>query len=174
MGSMRFLVLVCALAGCEGYATKQIPGDGHLVIIDIESGFGGRLITDASGNARTEMEAVRRALHVWDALGAQLRAPDEVSADVAARAPHFGVHRSVVHWESAGGVCWPGLGYADIYAETIEETSFPNFEAVESTVAHELGHAMGLEHVSGDGVMRPSDEAVATTDADAAEFARVY
>lgn len=162
------LLLTLACVGCG----PQIPGDGHLVIFDIDNAFSRTpTITDTIGTPHSELEALRMGIHLWNPLGANFKLADEVSPtdNSAPFAVHFGVHRDSATI-AASGVCWPGLGYLTIYADHIESDVGNAYNFLVTTTAHEVGHALGLQHVGEEAVMNPADFDNQLTGSDTAQF----
>lgn len=158
--------MLAMLAG--GCNAAVVPGDGSLVVFDVDGDFSRRVAVDSSGVTRSELEAVRIGVHAWNMAGARFALADETGSMDAA-VVHFGLHRS--SGLNVDGVCWPGLNYASIYADHVKDYHSPAFEALSATVAHELGHALGLEHTREVAVMNPTENKAALTGSDLAAFA---
>lgn len=159
-----FLFLLAAAAGCGG---QQIPGNGQLVVIDVDDGFyvddlqvtpttlqQQLLAARADGFfddafVRSEAAAVRAGVHYWNKLGANLHMADELQP--GEDGPHFGVHRDEFSFPGESnapiGTEWEGLPFVTIYTSVMRDDDALNYRKLREDVAHELGHAIGLQHL---------------------------
>jgi Matrixin len=132
---MRIIIALCCLVGCvvqTGY------GDGRLVEID------------TNGFTDVEVGLIRRAIHGWDEMGVQMRMVDEITTQPAATITLDST--SAVLGNGIEGTTWPGIDRISIYVNEIWDTSDyfePHHDlAFMTVIAHELGHAMGMNHVN--------------------------
>lgn len=151
---MKLLLAFVMLAGCDGIP-REIPGGyGELVIVDYDEDFENEIMTDG----KAEAEGVRAGIHYWNDLGANMRTQDELT-NVPSNASHYHIKRDSFSWPgvNAMGLTMPGLGYSTIYPSVLRNYGMWTWKDMRQTVAHELGHAIGMNHVDGKGVMNKSD-----------------
>lgn len=152
-----FILLLLILSGCQD---RVIPGDGTLAIIDVDDGFWANDLlvpdkyeqvaadADGTGPITSEMAAVRAGVHYWNKLGANIKLADEVTEDN--HAPHFSLRRGGTGIDDSTtiGTEWPTLGYAIIYVDTMKNLNLFDYRFMRANVAHEIGHALGMVHIS--------------------------
>src|SRR5882724_4224344 len=149
---MKYLLTLLLLTGCNG-AHAQIPGDGELVVIDLDNDF----YTNRMQDGWLEIVAVKAGLHYWNQLGANLHGAYEFGPEDIEKvnhAKHWGLHRDSFSWpgydvhEAPNGMDWYGLGYSTIYPSVMRNANSYTYEEMRESVSHELGHAIGMYHVS--------------------------
>lgn len=168
---MRFLALLLLVGGCR----VVYPGDGQLVAVELDEAL-----------RPCATEALRIGTHYWDEAGVQLRVREELPAGgrIAAKISVRGdactdLGDAVVHSGNGTVAPTPAAQY-DLYGGNVYlflKNWTDDMPGMAQTIAHELGHAIGLDHVheydavmNGDGGPYRPDLA----DADLREHARVW
>jgi hypothetical protein len=154
------IALFATIGGCSGCRPVVYPGDGRLVVVDVDPELDGCWLSLADGKSLAVGSVVRRGIRYWDAAGARTRANDHaVDAGVETAAPHLRIRGdcsdaglaanqnadptiSTAQYEPANGNIELFLRYW-VVRDVDEET----LTSMCSTVAHEAGHAIGLDHV---------------------------
>lgn len=164
---MRTVILMLLLSFTPACVINTGYGDGRVVKIIVEDGF-----------TAAEHQLIRGAAHSWDVLGVRFMMADEPNSN-ANDAIH--IEGSTDNNGDTLGSTWTGLDRITIYTKTIWGWQDPNntimFAAV---VSHELGHSIGLQHVSNSNArmyhFTSSDNynLLDAKDADYQEFCRVY
>lgn len=152
------MLIMVIISGCAA----PIPGDGRLVLLDIDRGVASVLIggTGCESDGITSdgcvpfspasvSQYVRLGSHVWDPLGARLRTNEEAGNETPA---------AVLHIVANGGSPPPGDGTACAMWSPVDgaihvpvpEPCAGDPKFLTYLFAHELGHAMGLDHVFSD------------------------
>lgn len=182
MAKLGTLVAVAAMAACSG-CRHPVPGDGRLVLVQVDDALAALPVNVAQPDgtlAQAQLgDYIAQGVRYWDATGARLRTPEQVTADDGEPAAtlQIVVASSVDH--SLDGA--PAF-YADIDGQIhVDPAQFrakdgTYYAAVEfaAMFAHEAGHALGLDHEPGcTGVMSQQCWLPALTDADVAQFGRV-
>lgn len=147
--------------------SPPFPGNGPLVIVHIDAIF-----DQSVWCGTTKGALIREGLHYWDQVGATFRAPDEVStgapavAELTARQVDFMNPRTGGDFDGA---------HINITSDLSAETGPHCAEYLRTITAHEIGHAMGLQHVPDDAVMYyVATPQTALTAADVREWERVW
>lgn len=171
---MRALLLlsVCALLVSAAGCRKVYPGDGQVVIVDLVQD--GDMPVE-NGTVVRRLDVVRFGTHVWDSAGARFRLPDEVGPAEDVYEKHLPLR---IGGCSAGeGIAGYDLFYGDICLEGKDPAlDIPGW-GWGQVVAHEIGHAMGLDHINDHDAIMTSYGPLITTeinDADLAEYRRVW
>jgi len=129
------------LFGCG----KIYPCDGSIVIVHPDSKI------EEVGH-----DVFREGLHVWDEYGCKFRAKDELTDFELSRNSGPVLDVNGIDGRINGndiGVYWT-TGYIDIDLYLFQDTN-----AAIHTIAHEVGHSMGLDHVPldrGVAIMNPA------------------
>jgi hypothetical protein len=164
-----------------------VPGDGRLVLVTLDE----RIVEHLVGVALTDRGVsqplgpfVARGARYWDKVGARLRTLDQLAydeQDEAARA-------RTVHIEPTSGIEHAFddaiAFYSDLDGFIRVDLSNPELDAnhgfyrpidFESLFAHELGHALGLDHEPGcSGVMSPGCSFDELSSIDVAQFRSIW
>lgn len=130
----RLLVLAVILS----WACNTIPGDGRLVRVDISGDF-----------SPGQHLAIARGVRYWDVAGARLRAVEDIVHEDGPVAAVLAFDRSIVVLTSDA---WYDGASTTIHVD-FDGIRGRSTRALATLAAHESGHAMGLDHDSGDNVM---------------------
>jgi hypothetical protein len=180
MGTMKILMLLAAIATLSGCAAHA-PGDGRLVAVRLSPAVADYQVApdnDATGGKLPAVSLSSFAadgVHYWDAVGAQLRVgADETQAAFVLE---------VVPDDGGVGAPTDAEGWFDNVDGKIHVVLPLRFSGPPATYrsffAHEAGHALGLDHVSGEAgrglnVMHPVDTCDRLGELDRAAFERLH
>lgn len=185
------VALAAVVAGCSP-SRVIYPGDGRLVIVDIDPALDACPLRRDNGTVTTFGAAVRAGLQYWNAVGVRLRTPNELllsEADEAKKAPRLRVFGDPEiagrDWDKNDGTQriaqYNYAGTVQLFTRfwTVTQIDDRYWMEITSTIAHEFGHAIGLEHVSEkEAVMYyealPENARDDLADADMREHARVW
>lgn len=169
------IIAVSMLGGCS----PAIRGDGSLAVVEISPGLRDLTVngshTDASGKLIVESfnmeDAYCAGAHLWDAAGAQVRCRREIGNRIATSDVHVDVADA---WEEPldpGAVAWylPGTS---LIRQTAPDCGA--FSVCVAQAAHELGHALGLQHLDAGALMAPNTDSASLTDADLRSFSSIW
>jgi hypothetical protein len=180
-------VLSVFLMAVEPGCRCPVPGDGRLVLVTLDD----RILEHLVGVALTDRGVsqplgpfVARGARYWDSVGARLRTPDQLADYEWNEAPSA----RTVHVEPTNGIEHAFDGaiafYSDLDGFIRVDLSNPELDPrygfyrpidFESLFAHELGHALGLDHEPGcSGVMSPGCSLESLSSADVAQFRSVW
>lgn len=176
---LGLVVAMMLVVGCR----TSVPGDGRLVLVVVDDAVSTLPINVVGADGTLGQgqlgDYVAQGVRYWDAVGARLRTPEQVTAEDGEPAAtlHVVVASSTEHLFDGA----PAF-YADVDGEI--HVDLAQFRAKGSTYytatefaamfAHESGHALGLDHEPGcSGVMSQKCWLPALTAADVAQFARV-
>jgi hypothetical protein len=138
-----FLLLAIVLSGCNGVG-EQIPGDGRLVVVGYDHSFSQHFFDDG----HSEEDAVKLGIQAWNVLGANLKTSDEAPGIKVS----YMIHRDTYSWpavdDAPTGVTWPDLHESSIYPNVLRQDGIYVYGGMYATVVHEVGHSLGLYHVS--------------------------
>lgn len=145
LGLLGAAALLAALliASCGRIEVESwIPRDGSPVLLELGEGV----------PAEVAVEAAR----IWEPTGVRF----VLSSSAPARTVRVEMSSAPLHDDAGGSFqAWPEFRVRLRYADP-------------ALLAHELGHALGLHHLSTCALMSPSVCSASLTDADLAEFAR--
>jgi hypothetical protein len=177
---MRRAVLAAAMLVSAMLASAcrvVVPGDGRLVAIEVAPDIADHEVQIFTGRHTSEAhrlgEYVAAGAHYWDAVGARLRTADEIGEEVPAVTVRIEVADAFTSAFSDGHPAW--YGYTDGAVHVVLDGYFDQGFApsYSSLFAHELGHALGLDHISGDAVMHPGESWRRLQAADVEQFHRL-
>lgn len=150
-----FVIMFSLTCGCAA----RLPGDGRLVLVTVDDSVGEKMVSvvDAAGHvsARPFAEAVSAGARYWDSVGARLRTYDALTTAEWNETPAATVRiecASTVE-ESVKGAKfgWRDDVDGNIRIECDDPVYKPENvftpDQLASAFAHELGHALGLNHV---------------------------
>lgn len=173
----RALWLLLALSsGCLRY----YPGDGQLVLVTLDDAFYRNSITDTDGTQHVEADDIEQGLLWWNVVGARLRTKNQIElTDLLQidKAPRLHISRSDTQTSLIGG------GEAGQYDSLTGEVTLYAWAVIEldqaqlrCAAAHEVGHAMGLQHVADpEAVMYYAlADRTGINDSDIAEFTKYW
>lgn len=175
---MRLGLWLVLLSTCG--CLKFYPGDGRLVLVTLDDAFYHNSINDTDGSSHLEADDIEQGLLWWNPVGARMRTKNQIElTDLLQidKAPRLHISRSdtqtsLVGQGEAGE--YDGLtGEVTLYTWAIIEMDQPQLRCA---AAHEVGHAMGLQHVKDpDAVMyyKLADRS-GINDSDIAEFTRYW
>ncbi len=154
----RLLFLSLFLTGCF----KVYPGDGTLVIVDIDRDLDTCYVR-TSTSSDTLGTIIRHGIRLWDVAGTRLRTEDQLIDDERGEnesAPRLRIRGDACSEIEAdvvrvgNGIITPspvGQYDGDVHL-FIRRWPLDNQLSLIATVAHEVGHAIGLDHVRGQGI----------------------
>jgi hypothetical protein len=181
----RAVLLAATLATAAGGCAPRIPGDGRLVLVAFEPGVEARQVDTAELGPVTFGEAIDAGAQYWDVVGARVRtrydltaaeravAEDEAAATLTFRCA-TDTQRSLEDLlYRIDAFAWYNESDGEIYVDCGGPDRGYEWTWLTAAFAHEIGHAMGLDHVSGHAIMNAagSDYSAIQT-ADKAEFCR--
>lgn len=193
--------MLVLIAGCGGCGNRIVyPGAEQLVVVDVAPELEQcPVVLSAIPNVRSTMSttvgnAVRDGIRYWDLVGAHLRTSDQLSPEEqanAAAAEHIRVHGDCSQLGTEAEKQYvSGTMLAEYHFSTGDIELYLRYWSVNyidekgwqwatMKMAHEAGHAIGLDHVSEpDAVMYPSNtDENARADlaaADVSEYDRVW
>lgn len=138
-------LLFLALTGCYDI----YPCNGGTVLVEPSE------LLDYVGH-----DTIRAGLHVWDVYGCRYRAKDELTEFELSRVSGPVLH--IEEWYETSKD-WAGMYYSAypsriMVSPNIFEDKFP-IPCATQTIAHETGHAMGMDHIyppdGGQAIMQP-------------------
>lgn len=162
------MVVTATIAGGCGTGLR---GDGTLAVLEVSdklhamtwstaSGYpGGQLVTDTGDM----VDAFCAGAHLWDVVGAQVRCRREVEGQSSASSVHVVIADSA--W--ADHDAWYSSGDDEIHFSRMRCDGIDMCAAV---AAHEIGHALGMNHIGRGNLMAPSTDATTLQPADIAQF----
>jgi hypothetical protein len=184
-------VLIGIVSGCNT-AGIVFPGNGQLVIVDIDPAIDTLAVTTNEGGQTTVGAMIRKGIRYWDVAGARIRTLDQIlpteQAEVA-NAPRLlftgDISDAEAESDKASSVRTaqyePGNGIVRLL---LRYWKLHNLDVRWQwwwvmTLAHETGHAIGLAHVTEpDAVMYPDNTPLNARSnlapADMAEWARIW
>lgn len=183
---LGLILLVIVANGCSNRRIVY-PGDGSLVIVDIDADVDRTPVTVQGSANQTVGDAIRKAIRYWDQAGARLRTVDQLTDTDASSVPDA-VHLTVTSQLDEAAI---EKGFDAFYNydtgniqlflqrwATTDLTTRQWYWLV-VTIAHEAGHAIGLDHVTDvNAVMYPDDtnfnSRANLAPADMTEYARVW
>ena len=168
------LFLAVAVVFFAGCARKVYPGDGRLVVVEIAPELDACPLLGS-----TVGEAVRQGIAMWDEAGARLRTVDKLQPEEqneAEHAPRLPVHGTCPSAQYDPTAEWGE--YENTSGEIVLHNWLPDTRWIVATslVAHEAGHAIGLDHVPDPTAIMHADaaERADLSDADLREHAMVW
>jgi len=188
---LALIGIVLLAAGCETHGVV-FPGDGQLVIVEIDPAIDKLAVTTNEGGQLTVGTMIRKGIRYWDTAGARLRTTDQLSPaeqTETANAPRLvftgdisdaeaesdkAANVRTAQYEPATGVVRLLLRYWKLHDLDVRWQWWWIM-----TLAHESGHAIGLAHVTEpNAVMYPDNTPLNARSnlapADMAEYARVW
>ncbi len=159
--------LVCAVAVVAASACGQSAGD--YTIKTVFDPCEPVVLAPEAATTDAERQGVVDGASMWNALAGARYVVDGVDADVA-DAPHI-----PVHFDPAGSN-FHGF-YDDSRGEIFVNDSLVNRDRLAITMAHEIGHTLGLVHVPVDArasLMNPGNLTVRPTAQDRAAFVDLW
>ena len=194
---MWFLLIAALALFAAGCSRVVYPGDGRLVIVEIDPALDGCPVQLEDGSATTVGQIARAGIRYWDAAGARLRTADQLTAAdqaEAGAAPRLRISGDScqeagadVTYGTGGSVIAPagvaeymlleGVIRLHLRRWAVQHLSRGGLVGIATTIAHETGHALGLNHVPEADAIMCATAAAARDDlalADFREFARVW
>ncbi len=188
---LALIGIVLIAAGCE---TQRIvfPGDGQLVVVEIDPAIDKLPVTTNEGGQLTVGAMIRKGIRYWDIAGGRLRTMDQLSLAEqaeAASAPRLvftgDVSDAEVESDKAASVTTAQYEYGTgVVRLLLRYWKLHDLDVHWQwwwvmTLAHESGHAIGLAHVAEpNAVMFPDNTPLNARSnlapADMAEYARVW
>jgi hypothetical protein len=136
---MRTLLILMALNSVSG-CVAGVPGDGRLVRVEIDGGF-----------SPLQARALAKGVTYWDVAGARLRVAAEIPQDDGLPAAMLRLDFSGVTLVS---MAWWDVAACAIHFDSTKISGLNELQLA-TLVAHESGHALGLQHDPGDNLMDP-------------------
>jgi hypothetical protein len=153
----KLLPFLIFLSGC---GVKAIPGDGSLVQVHLAEGF-----------SAVQKAGFAKGVLYWDKVGARLRLEGDGLPTAEQPAAHLYLEQS--------GTALISMAWTDVTTATIrfdmEKIASLNELGCATLIAHESGHALGLQHNPGANVMDPEPYPMHEISAeDVTEFRNVW
>jgi hypothetical protein len=174
--NMKTIAVVTVLVtGCS----PGLRGDGTLAVLVIsdklhEMRYQATDVTysDVNGtrtihqDAGDMVDAFCAGAHLWDVVGARVRCAREANGQQATSS--VGVVLAE-QWENPGNAAWWNSTDGKIHFATMQWLDAPSANAA---AAHEIGHALGLDHLDTGNLMTADIESDHLTQEDKAQFYR--
>jgi predicted Zn-dependent protease len=147
-------VIAMVAFGASGCDTRMVyPGLGQLIIVDIEPNIDSFPVTHPPGSIAKETvgEAVRQGIRYWDYVGVRFRTLDQLEdsdIDDVPSAPHLIVTSQPVDTDGDARFTFDD-GKIHLFLDKLvtKNVNTQQWSWLVGTIAHEAGHAIGLDHV---------------------------
>jgi len=168
-------VFVVFVAGCS----PAIRGDGTLAVLQISAPMRNLTVEDSHNNDDGHIvdesfnmeDAYCVGAHLWDVAGAQVRCEREIGNRIAVSSIRVDVADA---WEESlepGSAAWY-LPDTSMIRQAAPQCATMNSCAAEA--AHEIGHALGMQHLKSGALMSPNTDSESLTEDDLRAFRSIW